>query len=798
MRQQDTHKKHYTVYNDDGFYETITKAKSGDVIYIYGSVVIDLADWILPGDMVDFMNSKDIKRKPLCFTVPAGVTLMGIRGIANSTGAVLKTTSYVDMMITLEAGARISGLTLQGCDTPDNANNETINHSIGIAIKGDNAVVDNCEISGFYRYGITVADAKNVQIHHNYIHHIAGRDSGFAIKLDNATADIHHNVFSRCTRLVSAAGKDTAFTFKNNLDAGNNQGQYFQFVALADYDSEYTKTRGSIASAVIENNTLLSAVDLMVLKGLPGKVIVKNNLFGYADNCYDLGLNSLANIDGSVLNNRIQYSQNAYNMLAPYVVSKSAGAPATHTDTCLGAYGVKESVKLTPPVLKETKAPKISYSQIIRPSILSSSFQTDANDSPYMMLDYLAKSYKDKGDKGIAEGIAKTLQSIITEIGSYSNYYTYENSISIVKNDEIYGVIPSKDPPGGGVGYSKILHFEKESEGVIFATDYNSFMAAISNAREGDIIYIPSGTVIDMGNANIGTITTVTPQQGVILASDRGYVREDGSISTGGVIKTTQVSIDCIIYLSNPNVRITGLVVEGPDPAQHLALWDRCFVGKTSGAGHQPGHNYLSFASPSTGISIASDNIEIDNCELSGFSSSAIAVSATGSSGAASRGANIHHCYIHHNQMKALGYGVCFGKGYGTISYCMFNYNRHSIAGTGNPSSGYEAFCNVEMGNTLSDHFDMHGGEDRRDGTQIAGEYVDIHHNTFLSTRNPYNNRGYPTDHRTFSYNIHLNTREFFDTYLSVNRYTSQPLTNLTIGKNLWNLSSGKAEIKTG
>jgi hypothetical protein len=67
-----------------------------------------------------------------------------------------------------------------------------------------------------------------------------------------------------------------------------------------------------------------------------------------------------------------------------------------------------------------------------------------------------------------------------------------------------------------------------------------------------------------------------------------------------------------------------------------------------------------------------------------------------------------------------------------------------------------------------------------------------------LSTRNPYNNRGYPTDHRTFSYNIHLNTREFFDTYLSVNRYTSQPLTNLTIGKNLWNLSSGKAEIKTG
>jgi len=50
-----------------------------------------------------------------------------------------------------------------------------------------------------------------------------------------------------------------------------------------------------------------------------------------------------------------------------------------------------------------------------------------------------------------------------------------------------------------------------------------------------------------------------------------------------------------------------------------------------------------------------------------------------------------------------------------------FNHNRHSIAGTGKPGCGYLACHNVEAGTSLSHCFDMHGGRDRKDGTDTAG-----------------------------------------------------------------------------
>ena len=51
---------------------------------------------------------------------------------------------------------------------------------------------------------------------------------------------------------------------------------------------------------------------------------------------------------------------------------------------------------------------------------------------------------------------------------------------------------------------------------------------------------------------------------------------------------------------------------------------------------------------------------------------------------------------------------------------------NHVIAGTGNPGTAYEAAYNWVDGN-----FDMHGGADRGDGTDIGGDWMDIHHNSF-------------------------------------------------------------------
>jgi hypothetical protein len=53
----------------------------------------------------------------------------------------------------------------------------------------------------------------------------------------------------------------------------------------------------------------------------------------------------------------------------------------------------------------------------------------------------------------------------------------------------------------------------------------------------------------------------------------------------------------------------------------------------------------------------------------------------------------------------------------------------------GAAANSYEARNNVELGESLSYNFDMHGGRDRKDGTDIAEDLIRIHHNTFLGSK---------------------------------------------------------------
>ena len=73
-----------------------------------------------------------------------------------------------------------------------------------------------------------------------------------------------------------------------------------------------------------------------------------------------------------------------------------------------------------------------------------------------------------------------------------------------------------------------------------------------------------------------------------------------------------------------------------------------------------------------------------------------------------------------------MGYGICHDRSFSLIEYNLFNYNRHSIAGTGRPDSGYEARHNIEIKHSLSHCFDMHGGRDRQDNTNIASEEMEV------------------------------------------------------------------------
>jgi hypothetical protein len=65
------------------------------------------------------------------------------------------------------------------------------------------------------------------------------------------------------------------------------------------------------------------------------------------------------------------------------------------------------------------------------------------------------------------------------------------------------------------------------------------------------------------------------------------------------------------------------------------------------------------------------------------------------------------------------------------IEYNIFELNRHSIAGTGQPGCGYIARNNVVLELSTDHCFDMHGGSARSDGTDIAGTTIEIYNNTF-------------------------------------------------------------------
>ena len=64
----------------------------------------------------------------------------------------------------------------------------------------------------------------------------------------------------------------------------------------------------------------------------------------------------------------------------------------------------------------------------------------------------------------------------------------------------------------------------------------------------------------------------------------------------------------------------------------------------------------------------------------------------------------------------------------------------------GRPGSGYEARHNVERGESLSHLFDMHGGRDRKDGTNIAGTWMKVTHNAFFCTKTAVKVRGEPEE----------------------------------------------------
>jgi len=259
---------------------------------------------------------------------------------------------------------------------------------------------------------------------------------------------------------------------------------------------------------------------------------------------------------------------------------------------------------------------------------------------------------------------------------------------------------PTGDPVGGGAGYRAILARPADAVRTV-----DALVQALAGATKGDVVYVDDAVELDLSGR-----ATLDMPAGVTLASGRG---RDGS--PGALLVTKDLGAFPLFRAGGRGVRVTGLRLRGPDPERRT---DQMRVLHKAG-------KYYSIPN-SRGIQGRHADLEVDNCDLSGWSHAAVFL-LKGARG------HVHHNTIHHNQRSGLGYGVCLDAATALIEANRFDFCRHAIAGTGRPGTGYEARYNLVGPNANGHSFDMHGGADRKDGTDVAGDRIRIHHNTFLA-----------------------------------------------------------------
>ncbi len=290
-------------------------------------------------------------------------------------------------------------------------------------------------------------------------------------------------------------------------------------------------------------------------------------------------------------------------------------------------------------------------------------------------------------------------------------------------------------PIGGGSGYrNQIASADKQIRTL------DELIDGLGKANAGDTLYLDGEAEIDCTERVYIEQLVLEVAEGITLASNRGEGESQGALIYSDCLKTRP-----LFRTMGPNVRFSGLRIAGPNPKRCLEHHRRSFGIDPQWKGGLGRDYYYKFPI-SDGIEACHSNLTVDNCELGGWSHTAICLKE-------GKGHHIHHNFIHHNQYNGLGYGVSHDRAFSLIERNCFDSNRHSIAGTGNSGSGYEACHNIELGDSLSHCFDMHGGRDRKDGTEIAGTWMKVHHNSFGSSETALVVRGKPDEGTTIENN---------------------------------------------
>ncbi|MHC4674826.1 MAG: hypothetical protein ACYTBZ_20270, partial [Planctomycetota bacterium] len=278
----------------------------------------------------------------------------------------------------------------------------------------------------------------------------------------------------------------------------------------------------------------------------------------------------------------------------------------------------------------------------------------------------------------------------------------------VAEEKETFGARPDAlGPLGGGKGYKKIV-----IKGDYMVGTIDELVEALSKAGPGQVVYVDNEAELDFSvRVRVEGFILEVPG-GVTLAGGRGHKGPEGALLRSDEFKTKP-----LIKVTGPKARITGLRIYGPDPKMRRIELPR--LTKIGGS-----ELYYKFPT-SDGIKCEHPFLEVDNCEIMGWSHAGVYLL-----GKAAKG-HVHHNYIHHCQRRGLGYGICLNGVQALIESNIISDFRHAISATGAPGTCYEAHNNLVEGQASSHSFDMHGGSDRKDGTNVAGEWVNIHHNTF-------------------------------------------------------------------
>jgi hypothetical protein len=276
------------------------------------------------------------------------------------------------------------------------------------------------------------------------------------------------------------------------------------------------------------------------------------------------------------------------------------------------------------------------------------------------------------------------------------------------------------NPIGGKDGYTRIVS-ESDSRipsGCRVSTK-DQFLACINAATSGDVVYVTDDATIDL----TGT-WTVRVAAGVTVASGRGRNGSSGGRIVASALPVCAASANCndsLFYLKGNDVRFTGLRIEGPEPR---------VTHSTDNGGYHI----------AIGIQNEYSNLEVDNCEIYGWPYAGVILTDWNMSDARPVDAHIHHNNIWGNERQGYGYGVALErnkdghKAVALIEANIFDYNRHAIAASDSAGIRYEARLNIveEHAETIrwSHSFDIHG-KDEGDGVERAGEWANMHHNTF-------------------------------------------------------------------